>query len=218
MTLSRSILAAGGFVIASMLVAVWAYAVLPANAYLPYHQGFGGPETGHLAKVYALTLMPAIAAVVVGLLARAPTLRPDPALDRSIMPYGVLMVGLAGVFFVVQVAVAERLMNPDFDVVRMVFLAVAALLIAVGNYLGKVRHNQVFGVRTPWTLRDARVWDKTHRVVARLMVLGGLGLVAACIFIADLHLLVPTMVLLTAGPPIYGVGYSRRVWRLEHPA
>jgi uncharacterized membrane protein len=218
MTLSRSILAAGGFVVASMLVGVWAYAVLPANAFLPYHQGFGAPETGHLAKVYALTLMPAIAAIVVGLLARAPTLRPDPALDRSIMPYGVLMVCLAGVFFVVQVALAERLMNPDFDVVRMVFLAVAALLIAVGNYLGKIRHNQVFGVRTPWTLRDARVWDKTHRVVARLMVLGGLGLIAACVFIADLHLLVPVMVLFTAGPPLYGVGYSRRVWRLEHPA
>jgi uncharacterized membrane protein len=218
MTLSRSILAAGGFVIASMLVGLWAYAVLPAGAYLPYHQSFGAPETGHLAKVYALALMPAIAAIVVGLLARAPTLLPDPALDRSIMPYGVLMVGLAGVFFVAQVAIAERLINPDFDVVRMVFLAVAALLIAVGNYLGKVRHNWVFGVRTPWTLRDARVWDKTHRVVGRLMVLGGLGLIAACVVIADLHVLVPVMIALTAGPPLYGVGYSRRVWRLQHPA
>lgn len=218
MTLSRSILAAGGFVVASMLVGLWAYAVLPAGAALPYHQGFGAPETGRLAKVYALALMPAIAAVVVGLLARAPTLRPDPALDRSIMPYGVLMVCLAGVFFVAQVAIAERLMNPGFDVVRMVFLAVAALLIAVGNYLGKIRHNQLFGVRTRWTLGDARVWDKTHRVVGRLMVLGGLGLVAACIFIADLHLLIPVMIALTAGPPLYGVGYSHRVWRIEHPA
>jgi uncharacterized membrane protein len=218
MTLSRSILAAGGFVVASMLVGVWAYAVLPANAYLPYHQGFGASQTGHLAKVYALALMPAIAAVVVGALARLPTLRRDPALDRSLVPYGVLMVCLAGVLFVAQVGVAERLMNPEFDVVRMVFLAVAALLIAVGNYLGKIRQNQLFGVRTPWTLRDARVWDKTHRVVARLMVLAGLGLVAACIFIADLHLLIPVMIALTAGPPVFGVGYSRRVWRLAHPA
>ena len=50
------------------------------------------------------------------------------------------------------------------------------------------------------------------------MVVGGLGLIAACILIADLRLLVIVMVLLTAGPPLYGIGYSRRLWRLEHPA
>ena len=48
--------------------------------------------------------------------------------------------------------------------VRVVFLAVAALLLTVGNSLGKVRHNAIFGLKTPWTLGDARVWDKTHRV------------------------------------------------------
>jgi uncharacterized membrane protein len=219
MTLNRSLLAAAAFIAGTLAVAVWAYAALPAGAYIPYHQGFGGADTGHLGKGYALALFPLVSFVVVGALALAPIVSPRHfGLERSIMPYGVLIASLAGVFFVTEVALAERMMNAEFDVVRTVFLAVAAMLLVVGNTLGKVRHNGVFGLKTPWTLRDARVWDKTHRVVARLMVAGARGLVAACILIADVRLLVVAMVLLTAGPPLYGIGYSRRVWRLEHPA
>jgi uncharacterized membrane protein len=219
MTLSRSVLAAAGLVLASIAVAIWAYSVLPAGASIPYHRSFGPTQTGHLGKGYALALIPVINAMVVTALALAPRISPQRAgLESSIQPYGVLVASLAGIFLVAEVALAERMMNADFDVVRTVFLAVAAMLLVVGNSLGKVRHNGVFGLKTPWTLRDARVWDKTHRIVARLMVAGALGLVAACLLIADVRLLVAAMVLLTAGPPLYGIGYSRRVWRLEHPA
>jgi len=219
MTMNRSLLAAAAFIAASIAVALWANSALPAGAYISYNRGYGLAETGRLGKGYALALMPTIAILVVGLLALAPRIAPSAAgLERSAAPYGVLIASLAGVFFVTEVALAERMMNPGFDVIRMVFLSAAGLLLVVGNYLGKVRHNGVFGLKTPWTLRDARVWDKTHRVVARLMVLAGLGLIAACVFIADVHVLVVVMILLTAGPPIYGIGYSRRVWRLEHPA
>jgi uncharacterized membrane protein len=218
MNISRSLALGAGFVLATAAVGFWAYSVLPADASLPYHQGFGGPETGHLAKTYALALMPLIAFVVTLSLGLAPRMRDAAGLATSSLPYGLLIVSLTGVFFVTQVALVERMMHPGFDVVRMVFLAVAALLLVVGNYLGKVRHNFVFGVRTPWTLGDARVWDKTHRLVARLMFLAGLGLIAACLFVADLHVLVPVMILLTAGPPVFGIGYSAQVYRREHRA
>jgi uncharacterized membrane protein len=129
-----------------------------------------------------------------------------------------LIVGLAGVFFVAEGAIAWRMIHADTDVTRIVFLAVSVFLAVVGNYLGKVRHNRVFGVRTPWTLKDPRVWDKTHRVAGRLMVLGGLGLALACLFVPDLHLLVAVMVALTAGPPLCAAVYSLRIYRREHPA
>ncbi len=213
---SRSLLVAAAFVAASIAIAVWGYAVLPAGAGLPYHHGFGGPETGHLAKGYALALIPAIAAVVVAAMAFAPMRYRDRlGPDGNAGPYGLVMMSVAAVLCVTQVALFERMMSPSFDVVRLVFLAVAALLVVVGNYLGKVRYNGVFGIKTPWTLRNPRVWDKTHRVVARLMVIGGLGLVAACLFIADLNVLIPTMIALTAGPLLYGIGYSAREYRRE---
>ena len=46
----------------------------------------------------------------------------------------------------------------------------------IGNYLGKVRSNFFFGIRTPWTLSSERSWNRTHRLGGRLFF--GLGLVA----------------------------------------
>jgi len=211
---SRSLVVAGVFLAASIAIAAWGYAVLPAGAGLPYNT-FGG-QTAHMAKAYAVALMPAVSAVVLACMIIAPLRAPNLiGPEGNSGPYGLLMMGLAAVFCVTEFALVQRMANPAFDVVRLVFLAVAALLVVVGNYLGKVRYNAVFGLKTPWTLKDERVWDKTHRVVARLMVVGGAALVPACLFITDLNILVPTMIALTAGPALFGIGYSRRAWLRE---
>jgi uncharacterized membrane protein len=56
------------------------------------------------------------------------------------------------------------------------FLAGFFLFFAlIGNVLGKVRRNFWMGVRTPWTLADPIVWDRTHRVAAWLFVATGLA-------------------------------------------
>ena len=218
MNITRSLLVATALVAATLAVGVWGFATLPTGAFLPYHQGFGGPDTGHLAKGPALALMPAVSILVMAALALVPRLAPIGAgLERSTRPYGLLMVALAGVFLVSEVALTERMMRPSFNVLRLVFLSVAVLLVILGNDLGKIRHNHVFGIRTPWTLGDARVWDKTHRRAGRLMVLGGLALVPASLLVSDGRILVPLMVLFTAGPMIHAIGYSRRIWRREHP-
>ena len=219
MNITRSLIVAGGFVLASVAAGVWGQVNLPADAFLAYHRGFGDPATAHLPKAYALALMPAISALVVFCLAIAPRRSPNPeGLERSTLPYGMLIVGLAGVFFVTQIALVERMMNAGFDVLRMVFLSVGVLLLVLGNDLGKVRHNRVFGVRTPWTLKDPRVWDKTHRYTGRLMVLAGLILTAGCLLTANSQILIALVVLCAALPPLMGMGYSRRVFRREHQA
>src|SRR5450432_3351131 len=212
MNITRSLLVAAALSAATALVAVWGFVTLPAGAFLPYHHGFGGPAAGHLAKGPALALFPAISLVVIAAMAMASRAAPaGGGLERSARPYGLLLVALAGVFFIGEVALAEWMMRPGFNVLRLVFLSVAVLLIVLGNDLGKIRHNHVFGIRTPWTLGDARVWDKTHRRAGRLMVLGGLALIPTSLLVSDGRILVPLMVLFTAGPLIHAIGYSRRV-------
>jgi uncharacterized membrane protein len=221
MTKFSALTVAAALIAANIAVAIIAYIVLPANAYVPYHRGFSlsGPGTGHLGKGWALALVPSIAAMVTAIMAFSPRmLRNREALKRSALPYEMTIISLTAVFLVTEAAIAERMMNPAYDVVRIVFLAVAALLLVVGNYLGKLRHNGVFGLRTPWTLKDPRVWDKTHRLAGRLMVLGGIGLMLACLFIPDNRVLVPVMVVLTAGPLVWAAIDSRRIYRVEHTA
>jgi uncharacterized membrane protein len=103
--------------------------------------------------------------------------------------------------------------DPHFDAFRWIFLAAAMLLLVVGNALGKLRHNFVLGVRTHWTLSDARVWDKTHRFTGRLMVIGALALAAVAGFLPNHALLIAVLVAAAAGPMIAGALYSARIAR-----
>ncbi len=60
----------------------------------------------------------------------------------------------------------------DYNIIQLLNLAMGALFIILGNYLPRVKSNSVFGIRTPWTLRNELVWKSTHRF-------GGYALVAA---------------------------------------
>ena len=57
------------------------------------------------------------------------------------------------------------------DVSRAVEGGVCLLIALLGNVMGKVRRNFFVGIRTPWTLKDTRVWARTHRFTGRLMVM-----------------------------------------------
>ncbi len=52
----------------------------------------------------------------------------------------------------------------DLDVGLIVSLMVGVLFITLGNYMGQIRHNYFFGIRTPWTLANETVWKRTHRI------------------------------------------------------
>ena len=56
---------------------------------------------------------------------------------------------------------------------------IGLMMIAIGNYMGKIKKNWFLGIRTPWTLSSEDVWNKTHRVGGWLFMLFG-----ACIIIA----------------------------------
>ena len=57
---------------------------------------------------------------------------------------------------------------------RAVAAGVCLLVALSGNLLGKARRNFYIGARTPWSLADERVWNKTHRLAAKTLVMGGM--------------------------------------------
>lgn len=42
-------------------------------------------------------------------------------------------------------------------------IIIGAMMIFLGNYMGKIKNNYFFGIKTPWTLSSENVWNKTHR-------------------------------------------------------
>jgi uncharacterized membrane protein len=88
----------------------------------------------------------------------------------------------------------------------------------IGNQLGKSRSMYLIGLRTPWTLASEEVWIKTHRLCGKLMVAGGLAMVATALLPVPSGLLATVcaaVILVSAGVPIL---YSFLAWRRERSA
>jgi uncharacterized membrane protein len=197
------------FVAAGAAVGIWGYSVLPAGARIEVHFNAAGVANGWADKVEGLFLLPAISAVTIAILILAPAILPRARNPVTMAgPYGIVVGGVAGVLFASQAALVAHAIDPSFDVLRATFLASGALLIVVGNYLGKVRQNWLLGVRTPWTLTNETVWDKTHRFTGRLMFAAGVLLIPTSAFIPDHRWLIAAMVICAAGPILAGAVYS----------
>lgn len=78
--------------------------------------------------------------------------------------------------------------NQPLDIsFELILLApIGILFIVLGKVMNNLQQNRWVGIRTPWTLRNERVWQQTHAFGARYSILGGiiilLGSVAGYFF------------------------------------
>ena len=75
----------------------------------------------------------------------------------------------------------------NFDLTRALLPSLGILFFAVGFIIEKAQPNWFIGIRTPWTLSNDVVWEKTHRLGGLLYKISGV--------IALLGFFVPTPVI-----------------------
>jgi uncharacterized membrane protein len=82
----------------------------------------------------------------------------------------------------------------------------------LGNKLALVKRNFFLGIRTSWTLASDRVWVKTHRLGAKLLVVvGTIGVIGVFWPVAS-HTVIFVLVPLVVAVVITTV-YSYFAWR-----
>lgn len=64
-----------------------------------------------------------------------------------------------------------------FDNMRLVCLFIGVLFLFIGNYLPKCRQNYSVGIRNAWTLNDAEIWDRTHRLGGYVEMICGFAMI-----------------------------------------
>lgn len=94
----------------------------------------------------------------------------------------------------------------------LVTVFIGSLLTVAGFFMSTSKQNVFFGVRTPWTLGDPRVWEHTHRFAGPVtMVTGGLCFVLGALLSPPTALAFALAITLaSAGLQIF---YSRLVAR-----
>lgn len=199
-------------VVLSAAAGILAWPDLPAE--MATHWNAAGTPDDTMPKPVAISLLPSVSALLLGLLAVLP--RADPMgenVEAFRAAYDWFAVLLAGVLGVVHVGVVAYNLGYRFPFVSLVLVAVAGLLYVAGLVLERTRPNWIVGIRTPWTLASGRVWDRTHALGAPLFKLTALSTLLGAVFpeYAVVLLLGPLLITLAVT-----IGYSYWLYqRLE---
>lgn len=201
--------------IAPMVVLLMLAAVLVAWGSLPEqvptHWGVSG-EADAWGSRSSLFILPAVALGLWGLFMMLIRIGPrHENLARSRETWWLVancsIVMLAVVHFT-QLAAG---LGWQVDVSRLVLVASCILVVAIGNYLPRMKPNWWMGIRTPWTLESDEVWRETHRVGGRWMVIGGVVAALAVFLPAPVNVFAFLSILV--GVSIFAVVYSYLIWR-----
>ncbi len=164
---------------AMVLAAFWILFSSPPGARIAIHFDANGVPNGWAHAALAVFFMPALAAMLWGLLAVLPKIDPlGHNLARSADAVGAIGLAVTAFLAALQAVIIAAALGLPAPQSTLGLLLVGGVLVVVGNVMGKLRPNHTVGLRTPWTLANERIWDQTHRFGGKVFVLGGVLLCA----------------------------------------
>jgi len=202
-----------------IIVAVYGFIVLPDI--VPIHWGANGQVNGYGPKWVDTFLFPLITigvyVLVRVLVVAGPRLGGRQTTAANLQIAKIIIVGVMLFMLIIQLAILAASLGIGFDMAMVITLALSVLFIFIGNYLGRVRRNFWMGIRTPWTLTNATVWERTHRLGGWLFVAVGL-IGIPCSFIPSLRLwgVVVPIVAVSIFLYIYSYVYYRQQTQGDH--
>jgi uncharacterized membrane protein len=188
------------------------YGRLPER--VPTHWDMNGAVNGDSSRAFAAWLVPGIMALMALVLPRLPAIDPRRANYAKFRPtYDLVVNGILTMLLVMHVAMLGFALGWPISMERFTPFMVGALLILLGNVMPRARPNWMFGIRTPWTLSNDRVWERTHRLGGVLFVIAGAALVLAALLFpsATFHVIIVAVV----GASVVPLVYSYFAWRQE---
>ncbi|HEX8512327.1 MAG TPA: SdpI family protein [Allosphingosinicella sp.] len=219
--MTRKIVAgASALVVVTMLgTALAVGATLPPDVQLPTHWGLDGKPDGFSGKWGALLLPAAIIASLSLLFFLLPSLEPRrEGLERS---HGLYLWGWVALLLmgaIIQLAVVATTLGWSVDPARLIVGGTGAMLVLIGNQLGKSRSMYLIGMRTPWTLASEDVWIRTHRLAGKLMVAAGFAIAAAALIDLPAEWRMALVLGAIALSAVLPIAYSFLLWRRERAA
>ena len=191
-------------------IAVWRR--LPDQ--IPTHWGADGEVNGYSSRLFGAFFLPMITAVLALALPMLPAIDPKGAnYAKFRSSFELVIDAVIAAMVALHVVMLGTSLGLPVSMQRMTPLMVGALFVVIGNVMPRARPNWMFGIRTPWTLTNDRVWERTHRLGGILFVIGGIALIGAAWLPASA--LVPVIVGVSLVAGVVPLVYSYVIWRKE---
>lgn len=191
---------------------IWIFPSLPAK--IPVHFNAAGVADRYDDKATGAWFMIWLMLGMGALFTILPAISPkSKSIESFRSSYDAIVFGLMGFFLLLQIAMLQSTTG-KFSMSVGITVAVCALIAYLGNFMGKVTPNYFVGIRTPWTLESPAVWERTHRLGAKLMVGAALIGMIAALAGAPTMFIIPLVVIAVLIP----VPYSYWIYREQNKA
>ncbi|MBU0476650.1 SdpI family protein [Patescibacteria group bacterium] len=165
--MKKSVIIVMGIILASFAIGIYFYPLMPEN--VASHWNAQGNVDDYMPKFWGLFLMPLALAGLSLFFLSIPKIDPlKENIEKFRKYYDGLIVILALFLFYVYFLIIIWNVGVKFNMAYVLMPAIAVLFYYIGILLDNSKKNWFIGIRTPWTLSDDKVWDKTHKIGGRL--------------------------------------------------
>ncbi len=193
---------------------LWAYTALPAL--VPIHYGFNGkPDAFGSKKEFLNTqIIVHFVAIALYLLFRfLPFIDPKRQVKYGGSTYQKMALGIIVFFGALNISVTYAAAHRVVETHQLIMPLIGLLFVFLGNIMNSIKPNYFAGIRTPWTLEDDNNWRATHRMAAKLYVVGGIIATIAILVLpekAGVIIFAPCIISVVFIPIVYSYVYFKK--------
>jgi len=160
-------------ILVSFVLAIFFYPIFPSQ--IATHWGINGQADGYSSKAFGLFFMPILSVVLFFLFISLPKIDPYKKNFDQFKKYFQNFINLIfAFFFYIYLIIIVWNLGINFNMIQVLCPAFAALFYYAGVLMSHAKRNWFVGIRTPWTMANEKVWDKTHKIGGKLFKLTGL--------------------------------------------
>ena len=181
-------------ILISFALGICLYSQMPEK--MAFHWNIQGKVDGYLSKFWGLFLMPFISVFLCLLFLLIPKIDPLKANIEKFRKYFDIFIILITLFlFYIYLLTIFWNFGLRFNLGQLMVPALAILFYYCGILVEKSKRNWFIGIRTPWTLSNDRVWEKTHKIGGKLFKIAGVIALPGIFFpnLAFFFVLVPVI-------------------------
>ncbi|MFC7394284.1 SdpI family protein [Scopulibacillus cellulosilyticus] len=207
------IFSAFSFII-SLVIWIFSYPKLPST--LPAHWDINGNINHYASKMQVMLVFLGLMIVINILFVIIPLI--DPKLKNnktSLKNQNRIQLVTNAFFIIINVMVVYTGFHHSTSSPEIIFFIVGVLFIFLGNYSFSLKQNFFIGIRTPWTLSNEEVWNKTNRFGAILLIIFGICICLGGFLpgILPSIILIICLVLMVAFPLVYSYWTYKKINR-----
>ncbi|MFH1209331.1 MAG: DUF1648 domain-containing protein [archaeon] len=163
----KTILISLVIILISFIISIYLYPRMPEQ--MASHWNINGNVDGYSSRFIALFIIPMISLVLLLIFAIIPKVDPLKKNIKEFIHYYEFFILILIIFlFYLYILTIFWNFGLRFNFISVLAPAFAILFYYIAILLEKSKRNWFIGIRTPWTLSNDKVWDKTHKLASIL--------------------------------------------------